>query len=106
MSNTAGSKRNPCKCEKTFIPMTLEIEPKINIIVNEPDICIKNKAICSPSSYKSKYEKYEQKRYYTQSGSDTGSDYSECSSCYVKKSRRRYDSYSSNCSSCHKKMRR
>lgn len=110
-----------CKCEKTFIPMTLEIEPKINIIVNEPDICIQNRAICIPSyhkpryetkynsKYESKYEskpRYESKHSYPQSDCDSKSNYSECSSCYDKKSKHRKNSSSSRCSSCHKKFYR
>ena len=37
----------PCKPE--VIPMTLEISPLITLVVNKPEVCLVNNAVCKPS---------------------------------------------------------
>lgn len=36
------------KCKPTIIPITMELSPVVNVLVNKPKICLKNKAVCKP----------------------------------------------------------
>lgn len=36
------------KCKPTAIPITLELAPIVNLLVDKPKVCLKNKAVCKP----------------------------------------------------------
>jgi hypothetical protein len=36
------------ECQPTFVPITLEIAPIVDVLVNKPKVCLINKAKCKP----------------------------------------------------------
>lgn len=36
------------ECQPTFVPITLEIAPIVDVLVNKPKVCLVNKAKCKP----------------------------------------------------------
>lgn len=38
-------------CKPTCVPITLELSPVVSLLVNKPQVCIKNKAICKPKFF-------------------------------------------------------